>query len=458
MYKTRFLSLLKKPTFYFFVLVILFSLTKHKDLTVSSNEEGNGPFEYDVEQYYSFLPKIFYETSDSVTENFTTNKRTIGMAVMYLPAFVSGHVIASITGAEKTGVSIPYRKTIRWLSILYVIAGLLFCRKSMLLFFNEFIVAASLTCVFFGTNLFFYTYCQGEMPHGYLFFLYSAFIYTTIQFIHREKSSALLWIGLTAGMITLIRPTDVIIILFPLMYKIHSLTDLKNRLFSFFKKPFQAITALMLFLAPFVLQMCVWKKYCGEFIHYSYTDERFFFNDPQISNFLISYKKGWLLYTPIMIFSLIGIVLSKKYMKDMFLFLLVFNVLNVYILSCWFDWAFGGSFGCRVLVQSYSVLLFPFALFLSWSWNVFKSPADLTWVSRIFISLILVMLLRFNLYQNDQYRRCQIHWDGMNEKMYKFVFLRNDLSPEEFQWLMSQSTPLDYVKLKRGERELPESR
>jgi len=453
--KYIFSHIYRNTSLYFFIFLAIFTIDRHHRYEISSNPKEYGPFELDVAEYYSFLPTFFYQNSDSVSINFKKNKRTVGMAIMYSPAFLVGHAIAACNGEIKDGYSEPYKWSIRWGSIIYCILGLLFCRKSLLLFFDDIIVSISLICILFGTNLFFYTYCYGEMPHSYLFFLYSAFIYSTLQFVNKQKYQNLIWIGLISGLIILIRPTDIIILLFPLTYKINSVSDIKERFRSFTKHYFILALSLLLFALPILFQLFIWKKYIGNYIYYSYTDEKFFFNDPQILNFLFSYQKGWLLYTPIMVFSIIGIILSKKYMKDLFIPLILITSISIYILSCWFDWAFGGSFGCRPLVQLYALLIFPFALFISKIWNLFEDASFRNLISKIVVCSAFFLLIQFNLFQIMQAKYLQIHWSGMNAKIYKYVFLNSNITERELKYLHSIATPLDYVKLKKGERGLP---
>lgn len=437
---------------YFFVFLAIYTIDRHHRYEATTNPDL-GPFEIDVAEYYSYLPDLFYRSSDEVARNFMTNKRTIGMAIMYSPAFIVGEIIAKQTGEEKNGYSKPYQWTIRWESILLCFAGLIFCRKSLLFFFSDTVVLISLSSILFGTNLFYYTYSNGEMPHCYLFFLYSAFIFLTLKLILKNKYRNLLWLGLIGGLITLIRPTDALIFLFPLLFKTNTIKEFKKRIISFFKHPYYLFFSFILFLIPIAIQMLLWKKYVGHYIFYSYNNERFFFNDPQIINFLFSYRKGWLVYTPIMFFSLIGILLSKKYLKDFFVFLIIFTLSNIYILSCWWDWAFGGSYGCRALIQSYAVLIFPLALFISWCFKLFEKRKVGRFILRISLITILFLLIKLNLFQIWQYKYLIIHWSGMNEKYYKYVFLKEGLTKNELIYVHSIATPPDPNKMIKGERD-----
>ncbi|MFL5766141.1 MAG: hypothetical protein ACJ77K_19510 [Bacteroidia bacterium] len=448
--------LVNKYSILFFVFFVIFTLDRHHRWEVSTDPDKYGPFETDVAHYYSYLPDL-YKPVDSLKADLQVNIRTIGMAIMYAPAFAVADIVARVEGAPRDGYSWPYKWAIRWGSIIYVFLGLLFCRKNLRMFFSDFTTAVTLTCIFFGTNLFYYTYSLGEFPHSYLFFLYSVIIYLSIGLVDDYKNKNLLWIGLLGGLITLIRPTDILILLFPLLYRVGSFRELKARIRRLASKKKILLFSALLFCIPLFAQMCIWKIIHGSFFYDSYHEYRFFFTDPQISNFLFSYLKGWLLYTPMMVLSLIGILLSVKRFPQFFSFLILFIPLNIYILSCWFDWAYGGSFGCRVMVQSYAVLAFPFAVIFSRIWELFYYWKWIRRSIRTILVIVLFLVIQLNLFQSWQSRILVIHWAGMNERIYKYVFLNDHITKEELIYLHSIATPLDYGKLFNGQRELPEN-
>jgi hypothetical protein len=198
--------------------------------------------------------------------------------------------------------------------------------------------------------------------------------------------------------------------------------------------------------------MLFWKKFMGHYILDMYSEERFFFLDPQIRNILFSYRKGWLLYTPVMVFSLIGILVAKFRLKEMFWFLSVFTVLNIYVLSCWWDWGYGGSFGCRPIIQSYAILIFPLAASFSWLWGLVEKNKTMNWSIRLVFISVLFLVIKLNLFQSWQYKFGIIHWSGMNKKTYKFIFLNDKLSKEDRAYLDKEVTPPDYSKMLKGER------
>jgi hypothetical protein len=444
-----FKDVIRRPSLYLFVVLIIFSIDRHTRYEVTEIK-ANGPFASDVYEYYSFLPEYFLDYEQIPGINFHTSKRTIGMAIMYSPAFLVGHCVALSTGATPDGYSWPYQSAVRWGSIIYCLTGLFLCRKSLLVFFSEAVTAISIICIFFATNLFFYTYGQGEFPHNYLFFLNAAVVFFTLKWIRENRPFFLLLISFALGMITLIRPTGILAILFPLLYNVRSREDLFSRIKYIFANDLVTFLSCLLFLLPLIFQMLVWKVYQGHFIRYSYGDERFFFGDPQIINFLFSFRKGWLIYTPIMVFSLVGMIFCRNRIKEFYPFMPLYFLLTVYILSCWWDWAFGGSFGCRALIESYAFLIFPFAAFVASLWHLRKDSFFQKNLVRLTMLFVFYLFIQLNLFQIWQYKYGRIHYNGMNWFTYKRVFLK-DISTEESNALQPYYTSPDLEKMKRGE-------
>lgn len=451
----RFIAdIIQRPSLYFFVFLIIFTFDRHHRYEGGIGDSGT--LTYDVAEYYRYLPNVFYHDVEEVRDSIMGNQRTIGMAIMYSPSFLVGHLLAKAQGVEQNGYTLPYQWAIRWGSIIYVLIGLFFCRKSLLLFFSELTTLIALVATFFATNLFFYTYSWGEMSHGYLFFLYAIFIYLAQIFIREKKFSFLPWLFFVGGYITLVRPTCILVFLFPLLYDVWSLNDIKARFQLLFSKPLIAAAAFLAFWFPLFLQMLIWKKYTGYFIHYSYGEQGFFFNDPQIFNFLLSIRKGWLVYTPVMAFALVGIVMCFKRLKEFFIFLVVYFPLTVYILSSWFDWSYGGSFGCRALVESYAFFIFPMAVFINVCWEWMAQRKVINTAARVLLLSSILFFADVNLIQVGQLKYGFMHWDGNTVETYKFLFLREEFSEADkaqLKYLYSKFKRPSSAEMIKGKRD-----
>jgi hypothetical protein len=444
------------------VFVLFFTIDRYNRWV--NFEEGRFPFVQDVDQYYSYLPAAFIEHDLSfsfpndywttrVDNNHFIPKVTFGMAVMYSPFFLAGHIIAHQLQYATDGYTLPYKWSIHFGSILFTMLGLWFSRKNLLKFFNEYVTCTVLICILFGTNLFYYTYGFGEMPHAYLFFIFSLFIYFVLQWYNSKKAKFLFAFSFLAGLATLIRPTECLILLFPLLLHLRTAAGLKDRMKLFLSYRYQLLLAAFLFLLPFFVQMCYWKIYAGTWLFFSYGNERFFFADPQVINFLFSFRKGWLIYTPIMLFALLGIPLLKKNGSGLFWFVLVYAVMQIYLLSSWWDWAFGGSFGCRPMVQHYAFLLFALAAFVQQIFYLFRSKPLMRVLVTTTLLSVFYFLIRLNHQQSWQYKYGLIPSDGMTKEAYFFVLGKEDFSPEDVETLGKMIKPINREEMLRGDRD-----
>ena len=192
---------------------------KHKDNVLWSDAEG----------YYMYLPAIFiYDGFVDIpvrtpyqfpkygdTDKYLT-KYTCGVAIMELPFFLASHALASILGEETNGYSGIYIKGVLLAAAFYVWLGFFFLAKVLKRNYSEWIVVLTVLCLYLGTNLFYYTAREGGMSHGYSFGLFAVFIYLTPRFY---QSTTLPWsriigMALLSGLIVLIRPTNIVILLY----------------------------------------------------------------------------------------------------------------------------------------------------------------------------------------------------------------------------------------------------
>ena len=278
------------------------------------------------------------------------------------------------------------------------------------------------------------------MPHQFNFALFSIFLYFTVSWYEKKSILKSIIIGISLGLLSLIRPTDILIaIIFPL-YGIHRFKDIKQRSIDFINS-YQHI--LVIILSAFIIwipQLLYWKFLTGHYLFFSYTDnEHFFWNNPHIIEGLVGYRKGWLLYTPLMIFAIIGLFFMKPKANKFLLPIIIFLPINIYIIFSWWAWWYGGSFGCRPIIESYALLSIPLASFLE------KILSQKKVIKIASLSLVIIFAA-YNLFATQQYRYGSIHWDGMTKEAYWDSFGR--LHPSKrFKYLIKRP---DYDAAKNG--------
>lgn len=448
-----------EPSVLTILLIFIYSVFSFKSWI---NWDGH-QFHNDIDQYYSYLVAQFIH--HDLTFHFPNTywlvetptgevipKGTMGIALLNLPYFVLADNIAHQFGFEGNGYSPPYSWCIRLGAIFYVIMGLCYLRRVLVLFFNDWITSLTLLLIFFGTNLFYYTFRESEMAHGYLFFLFAAFFYHSIKWHHTFYNKHLFYLCFIAGFITLIRPTEVLVMLVPLFYKVTSLKTLKERFILIKELKWKIVLCAIIFFIPLLPQLIFWKIQTGHFLFFSYGgDEGFFFADPKIYNVLFSWRKGWFIYTPLMLFSMIGLVIMYIKWKDMFFAIIPYFLINLYLISSWWDWAFGGSFGMRALVQSYAFLAVPLAFLIKFVLIYPKKLLKLVFSCVAFSGILFCATT--NVFQTWLTKNYLFHWDGMTKEAYMFTFYKFDYTQDDRNYLETLIHPPNYAEMKKGNRD-----
>jgi len=403
----------------------------------------NRIIEWDVKSYYAYLPAAFIyndlsfefvyknENSDFLKNEIwplrikETNKliikTTMGMSYLYLPAFIIAHNIAKPLGYKANGYSKPYDFAILFQTLFVLLLGLFYLKKLLsLLNISELPILITLIAVSVGTNIYYYTIFEAGMTHVYNFTLITIFIYNTIKWWQNKKLKNLIFLGLLGGVITLIRPTNIIIYFLFAFWGINSMSDLKTRFLYFIKKYYIIPTLITLYIIPWIPQMIFWKIQTGHLLYFSYgeSNEHFFFNNPQIFNILFSYWKGWYVYTPTMFIATIGLITLFKQNKGIAIIIAIYLAIMIYILSSWWSWWFGGGYGNRAFIDFYGIMSIPLATLIMYF--IKKKYANI-----ILLGIISVFIW-YNTFQVEQYLTGALHYWSMSKEMYWEQFLKKE--------------------------------
>ena len=339
---------------------------------------------------------------------------TMGVAVLNLPFFGIAHFIAWLTDGPADGFSRIYQLGLIIGYVFYVIVGLNFLRKVLLHFFKDWIASIVILSIVFGTNYFRMATAEIGMTHSYLFSLYAILIWTTIKWHEKKSISFSLILGLLLGFIMVIRPSEIVCVLIPLFYGFKNISER----FQIFKKYYRQIIIIGLAaLAIGLLQLIYWQIYSGSFLYVSYRNpgEGMDFLSPYIKEVLFSFRKGWFIYTPIMILAVLGIFFLKKRAPNFILPITLFFLLNLWIVSSWSVWWYAHSFSQRALVQSYAILSLPLGAFYS---NLFEWNKRL----RILLTSIIGLLMMLNLFQTWQMHKGIMDGYRMTKDYYWAIF------------------------------------
>ncbi len=348
---------------------------------------GEAVIGWDVSGYYWYLPSVFiyhdlkhqafgdsivkkYEPTPAFEQSYVlengnrVNNYSSGMALMYLPLFTIAHISAKPLGYPADGFSVPYQFALQIGSLLIALIGIWYFRRLMLMFYEDKVVALLLLLLVVGTNYLNYTAIDGSQTHNWLFTLYVFLLLNTISFYKTPSYKYAIRIGLLCGLAILIRPSEMIAVLIPVLWgmeriSLNAISTKLNFLLQHIKKLAAASVCVILVGS---VQVAYWMYVAGKPFVYSYVGKTFSWKHPHFADYMFSFRSGWVTYTPMVFLVLLGVIpfLFKGKNK---VAILAFFAVNLYIVCAWDIWWYGGT-GGRAMIQSYPIIFFPFASLL----------------------------------------------------------------------------------------------
>ncbi|HYW97288.1 MAG TPA: hypothetical protein VE870_16970, partial [Bacteroidales bacterium] len=356
-------------TDYLLKLVILFvaivyTLTNfsEKDWT----EQGmKGVIRWDIISYYGYLPATFIYhdvTLDFLDDpGFVNDNKfwyvkaenghrviltSMGLAILYSPFFFIANTLAPLIGQAQDGFSPVYQFCLVFSSLFYLIIGLFILKNLLSRYFSTLATAWTMLLVALGTNLYKYGTYDAPMSHSYNFVLIIAFLWLVIQWYKKPSVGITLLAGFLLGLIALIRPSNILVVILLILWGVDSLQSLWARIRFFWKEAWKIGLMILAFIIPWIPQFIYWHTLTGHLFYNAYqnTGSAFFFGSPHITDLLFSYRKGWFLYVPVMLFAASGLIPLYRHWRQLFWMVTIYIVVMVYVLASWWAWWYGGSF------------------------------------------------------------------------------------------------------------------
>ncbi|MBK8642258.1 MAG: hypothetical protein IPN15_08610 [Saprospiraceae bacterium] len=364
--------------------------------------------------YYVYLPATFiygYDTSgwpdsldiktgdgfhiDKASDKIIT-KYSCGVAILQLPFFLGAYLLSVRNENSGDGFNPIFHKAIDVAGAFYLTLGLLLIGLILIRKFNN-TIALIVTLTLVGcTNLYYYGIDETGMSHIYSFALFASFLYLIFvtDFMRHNNVLSYTIFGILAGLMVLVRPTNVIFLSVYLFLELGPGETLSMRCLRLLNtKGFFLI--LVSFFATISPQLIYWEYAFSELLSYSYQNEGFNWFHPKIINIWFSPNNGLFLYTPIYLILMgcqIGIIKSNGW-KMAYTFILF--IIISYVFSAWWDWSFGCSFGSRNFVEYLAIFCFPLAEYM------YSSGRTVKFYWLIIFTLLAVLNLKM-IYTYDE--------------------------------------------------------
>ena len=379
-----------------------------------------------INNKYNLTP-TFYQL-DRLKNGNTIDRFFMGISILILPFFFIGHIIALIFGYNIDGYSEPYQWAIIFSGIFYAITGFFFLRKITLKFLNDLSTSVTLLIFFYGTNIFFFTALGNPFPHVYLFTLYALLIYYTILWHENHKIKNACILGLVLGLLIVSRPSEIISIFIPLLWGIKDKKSLVEKWELLKNKKKQLFYVFLFTFIAGLPQIIYWLIVAHKPVYFPYTDPQSGLNflKPRFAWVLFSYRKGWFVYSPLMLLAISGLILLYKKQKRIFFSVFVYLFLNLYLIACFSSLI---SYGYRAFIQSYAILIIPFGFCIDFLINHKRLIKGIA-------AIILIGFFIINIFQAWQIKMGILHGSRTTRDYYRAVFMKKRINPEHYDLLL----------------------
>lgn len=346
----------------------------------------------------------------------------MGMALFYLPFFFLGHNLVQLTQYLPDGFSPPYQIALVIGGLVYTLIGLIFLRKILLNYFSERTTVFTMLIIVLGTNYIHHLTIDNLATVNVLFMLMSILVWNTIQFHKQANSKNLVWIATPIFLMGLVKPSEIVALLIPLFWNVSSIAAFKDKMRLIVKFKGTILLCLLGGLILFFPQMYYWHERTGKWLYDSYKNPGVGLDlfSPHILEALFSYRKGWFIYTPVMIFSIIGFYILKKQDKPLFSGIFIYFLVTFYIICSWSEWWYGAAYSLRPMITSYPLL----AICLGYFLNFISKKSKPIKYSIYTCICFLIILNQFQWWQLrhfilDPYRTTKEYYWAIFGKTYK---------------------------------------
>lgn len=378
-----------------------------------------------------------YELSDTLYQLSSNDQGEpiyvflFGMALLYLPFFLLGHGAAHLFGFETDGFSMPYQYAMVLGGILYTIIGLIYLRKILLRFFSEEIASLVLLLLVFGTNYIHHLTVKNLETVTVLFMFMTIIVWNSIRFSEEQKPRNLFAMAVSVTMAVLVKPSEVFVFIVPLFWGVDSFVSFRKKIASFFSNKKALFLSLLVCFLLVVPQLAYWHTRTGHYVYDSYKNPGVGLDitSPHIWNVLFSYRKGWFVYTPLMLFAFWGAYFVYKEQRRIFWSILLYFIVAFYIICCWSYWFYGAAFSCRPVITAYPLLGICLGYFLVFALRKGR-------VFKIVIALLFAFFVFLNQFQWWQLKNYILDPYRTTKAYYWATFLKTSASEADRELLL----------------------
>ena len=339
------------------------------------------------------------------------NFAPIGSAVLWLPFYAVGHVVAGFSGAATDGFSHPYVAAVAYGSALYGLLALLLSASIVRHLIGRGGLAAS-AVVWLGTPLIFYMYVAPGFSHACSAFAVALLIRVWLHVRDRWSVPGVVALGLCAALLAMVREQDAFFALGPAIdfarwswQRLPGSVRPTARASQLWPAAMRAFAGTVAFLLAYTPQLMAYQALNGAWRPDDKVARKMTWTSPHFFEVLLSPEHGLLLWTPLALFAIAGLAwlavsglatagrgphrASHPDVAWIASLMLLMVALQVYVSGSVESWTVAGAFGQRRFVALTPLLALGLA--------ALAPPAGAMWPRRSLTCGLAAVLIWWNL-------------------------------------------------------------
>jgi hypothetical protein len=344
-----------------------------RSVAFDRNADFENEYQYFYDQGVSRTPgyhETFLERRNDAGRRI--NYATIGSAVLWAPFYAAGHLAALATGAPADGYSRPYVAAVAIGSAAYGFGAMVLSALIARRVVGRGLAAALI--IAFGTPIVFYSYIAPVFGHATSAFAVALFLWTWLVVRDRWTLAGALALGLTGGVMAMVREQDVLLTIGP---GLDFLIVLTRRMREGRVTATRVVSAALIGIAGFALayapQFFAYRALNGGFAPDDTVTRKLIWTSPHALSVLFSPDHGLFAWTPLALLAIAGLVwlaagrartAHQDASRLAWLMLLMFAA-QVYTSGSVDSWTVSGAFGQRRFVALTPILTIGVAAFLA---------------------------------------------------------------------------------------------
>ena len=187
----------------------------------------------------------------------------------------------------------------------------------------------------------------------------------TIAVVDLRRALPAAGLAASVGLLTLIRPTNLDIVVFCALYGVCHTRDLRRRMNTLARHVDLVAIGCGVFLLVAIPQVAYWHAITGNLVANGYVDEHLDLLQPHLFDVLFSVRKGLFFWTPLLLLAVAGVPFLRRLAPPLFVPTIAYLFVHTWIVASWSTWWYGGSFGMRPFVEALPILAAALAALLT---------------------------------------------------------------------------------------------